>query len=216
MQPQIFLNGMQGIRHIIFDLGGVILNIDYQRTYQAFETLGVRDFTSLYNQFRGSRLFDDLETGRVEPAGFLQAMRQHVGPAVTNEQIIDAWNAMLLDFPLQRLQLLQQLQQHYDTFLLSNTNAIHLEKFNRMLLESRGLPSLDTLFNKAYYSHLIGYRKPEKEAYQVILDEHRLNPAATLFIDDTLPNIEGAQAVGLQTIHLQAPKTIMDIFKPAA
>ncbi|GAA0530561.1 HAD family hydrolase [Chitinophaga japonensis] len=207
---------MQGIRHIIFDLGGVILNIDYQRTYQAFETLGVRDFTSLYNQFRGSRLFDDLETGRVEPAGFLQAMRQHVGPAVTNEQIIDAWNAMLLDFPLQRLQLLQQLQQHYDTFLLSNTNAIHLEKFNRMLLESRGLPSLDTLFNKAYYSHLIGYRKPEKEAYQVILDEHRLNPAATLFIDDTLPNIEGAQAVGLQTIHLQAPKTIMDIFKPAA
>jgi len=205
---------MQGIRHIIFDLGGVILNIDYQRTYQAFEALGVKDFTSLYNQFRGSRLFDDLETGRVEPAGFLQAMHQHVGPDVTDNQIIAAWNAMLLDFPLQRLQLLQQLQQHYDTFLLSNTNAIHLEKFNHMLLESRGLPSLDAFFNKAYYSHLIGYRKPEKEAYQLILDEHGLDPAATLFIDDTLPNIEGARAVGLQTIHLQAPRTIMDIFKP--
>jgi len=206
---------MKGIRNIIFDLGGVILNIDYQRTYQAFTNLGVKDFTGLYNQFKGSRLFDDLETGRVTEDAFLQEMQQHVAAGVTNQQIIDAWNAMLLDFPLQRLQLLQQLQLHYNTYLLSNTNAIHLEKFNHILQESRGIPSLAAFFNKAYYSHLIGYRKPEKEAYQLIIDEHQLNPAQTLFIDDTLPNVEGALAVGLQTIHLQAPRTIVDIFKPA-
>jgi epoxide hydrolase-like predicted phosphatase len=206
---------MQGIKHIIFDLGGVILNIDYQRTYKAFEELGIKDFTSLYNQFKGSRLFDDLETGRVTPEGFLQAMHQHMPAHVTDQQIIDAWNAMLLDFPVQRLQLLQQLQLHYNTFLLSNTNAIHLEKFNRILQESRGIPSLDAFFNKAYYSHQMGYRKPEKEAYQLILDNHGLDPAETVFIDDTLPNIEGARAVGLQTIHLQTPKTILELFKLA-
>lgn len=206
---------MQGIKHIIFDLGGVILNLDHQLTSKAFGELGIADFPSLYNQFKGSRLFDDLETGKVTPEAFLQAMHQHVPAHVTDQQIIDAWNAMLLDFPLQRLQLLQQLQLHYDTYLLSNTNAIHLEKFNSILQESRGIPSLDTFFNKAYYSHLMGYRKPEKEAYQLILDNHGLNPAETVFIDDTLPNIEGARAVGLQTIHLQAPKTITEIFKAA-
>ncbi|SEK76180.1 putative hydrolase of the HAD superfamily [Chitinophaga rupis] len=207
---------MQGIKHIIFDLGGVILNLDYQRTFTAFEALGVKDFTSLYNQFKGSRLFDELETGHVSENVFLQEMQKYVTPGVTDQQIIDAWNAMLLDFPLQRLQLLQQLQLHYNTYLLSNTNAIHLERFNQILQESRGIPSLAAFFNKAYYSHLIGYRKPDKEAYQVIIDEHQLNPAETLFIDDLLQNIEGARAVGLQTIHLQAPKTIADIFKPAA
>lgn len=210
-----FYSHMKGIKHIIFDLGGVILNIDFQRTYKAFEELGVTDFPSLFSQFHATRLFDDLETGRVGPAEFLQAMHKYTPDGVTDQQITTAWNAMLLDFPLQRLQLLQQLRLQYDTYLLSNTNALHEVEFNRMLMESRGIPSLADFFNKVYYSHHIGYRKPEKEAYQVILDENGLNPAETLFIDDTLPNIEAAQAIGIQTIHLVSPKTIMEIFQPA-
>lgn len=205
---------MQGIKHIIFDLGGVILNINYQLTQQAFVNLGVTNFNELYSQFHTSSLFDDLETGRVSPTEFLAAMHKHTPQSVTDEQLVSAWNAMLLDFPLQRLQLLQQLRQHYNLYLLSNTNAIHMEAFNQLLQESKGIPSLGDFFERSYYSHLIGYRKPEKESYQIIIDENRLDPAATLFIDDTLPNIEGAKVVGLQTIHLQAPKTIMDIFKP--
>lgn len=145
---------------------------------------------------------------------FLAQMQQHVPEGVTHEQIIAAWNAMLLDFPLQRLQLLQQLRQHYNLYLLSNTNAIHLEAFNRLLQESRGIPSLGSFFDKAYYSHLMGHRKPDKESYLMVMEENGLLPEETLFIDDTLPNIEGAKAVGLQTIHLQAPRTIMDIFQP--
>lgn len=204
---------MKGIKHIIFDLGGVIINIDYQATYKAFEDLGVANFTSLYNQFTLNTLFDDLETGKVEPTVFLDEMQQHARPGTTHQQIIDAWNAMLLDFPLRRLQILQQLRQHYGLYLLSNTNAIHLDAFNKILQESRGIPSLASFFDKAYYSHLIGLRKPGKEVYQFVLDENGLDPAETLFIDDTLPNIEGARAVGLQTIHLLPPKTIADIFK---
>ena len=196
---------MQSIKNIIFDLGGVILNINYQLTRTAFEALGVNDFNSLYSQFHGSDLFNSLETGHVTTEEFLAEMHQHVPATVTDEQIVAAWNAMLLDFPLQRLQLLQQLRQHYNLYLLSNTNAIHLEAFNRILQDSRCIPSLGGFFD---------YRKPDKECYQVVLDENGLVAEETLFIDDTLPNIEGAKAVGLQTIHLQSPKTIIDIFRP--
>ncbi|NSL89340.1 HAD family hydrolase [Chitinophaga solisilvae] len=205
---------MQGIKNIIFDLGGVILNIDYKLTSEAFQKLGVTNFDELYSQFHGSDLFNGLETGHVSTAEFLQEMQQHVPAGVTPEQITTAWNAMLLDFPLQRLQLLQQLRQYYGLYLLSNTNAIHLDAFHKILQESRGIPSLATFFDRAYYSHLMGHRKPDAASYQMVLDENGLKAAETLFIDDTLPNIEGAKAVGLQTLHLQAPKTITDIFRP--
>ncbi len=204
---------MKGIKHIIFDLGGVIINLDYQLTYKAFEALGVKEFTSLYNQFSLNSLFDDLETGKVAPEVFLDEMQQHTAPGTTHQQIMDAWNAMLLDFPLRRLQILQQLRQHYGLYLLSNTNEIHMQAFNKILEESRGIPSLAAFFDKAYYSHQIGLRKPFRESFQLVLDENGLDPAETLFIDDTLPNIEGAKVVGLQTIHLLPPKTMADIFK---
>lgn len=205
---------MQGIKHIIFDLGGVILNIDYRLTEKAFTDLGVKNFSALYSQFNANPLFEDLETGRVENDAFVQAMKPHLPETATAEAIIAAWNAMLLDFPVARLQLLQQLRQHYDLYLLSNTNAIHLAAFNTILEKSRGIPSLDVFFDKSYYSHQIGYRKPEREAYQIILDENGLKPEQTLFIDDTLPNVEAAQALGIQAIYLQPPRTILDIFKP--
>lgn len=206
---------MEGIKHIIFDLGGVILNIDYMLTEQAFIDLGVKNFRELYSQFHANALFEDLETGGISNDDFLHELQKAAPDGVTIEQIVTAWNAMLLDFPVARLQVLQQLQNYYDIFLLSNTNAIHQSAFNAILFQSRGLPSLDLFFNKSYYSHKIGYRKPEKEAYQIILDENKLDPAATLFIDDTLPNITAAQELGIKTIHLQAPRTILDIFRPA-
>jgi HAD superfamily hydrolase (TIGR01509 family) len=206
---------MQGIKNIIFDLGGVILNINYQLTNEAFTKLGVKNFNELYSQFHGSSLFNGLETGHVSTDEFLAEMHKYVPEGVTDAQLIAAWNAMLLDFPLQRLQLLQQLRQHYNLYLLSNTNAIHLEQFNRLLQESRGIPSLGSFFDRAYYSHQMGQRKPDKASYQMVLDENGLNAEETLFVDDLLQNIEGAQAVGLKTIHLQSPKTILDIFRPA-
>lgn len=205
---------MQGIQNIIFDLGGIILNIDYQRTATAFKALGFHNFEELYSQFHLSEIFDQFETGKISADEFLDALQQKAPASVTREQLIDAWNAMLLDFPVARLQLLQQLRQHYNLFLLSNTNAIHHDAFNKILLDSRGIPSLATFFDRAYYSHLIGLRKPHAEAYQYVLDAHDLKAEATLFIDDTLPNITGAEAVGIRTLHLPGPKTIVDVFKP--
>lgn len=205
---------MQGIRHIIFDLGGVILNIDYNRTSRAFEALGVEDFGKHYSQMHADSLFEDLETGRVSEAEFVHKLKGVLPEGVSDEQIIAAWNAMLLDYPVARLQVLQQLRNHYDLFLLSNTNAIHMAAFNKILEKERGIPSLAAFFDRTYYSHLMGCRKPEPEAWQMVLEENGLKPEHTLFIDDTLPNVEAAQALGIRSIHLQAPATILDIFKP--
>lgn len=204
---------LQNIRSIIFDLGGVILNIDYGATENAFRALGVPEFEKQFSQLRQNAFFDDWETGRITPEEWLAGIKDACGTTLTEAQITHAWNAMLLDFPLSRLRLLQQLRNRYDLFLLSNTNAIHEAAFNEILRQQTGLPSPGVLFDKVYYSHRIGLRKPDEAPFRKILEENGLQAAETLFIDDSPQHIETARRIGLQTIHLTPPKTIEDIFR---
>lgn len=205
---------IQGIRHIIFDLGGVLLNIDYNLTEQAFTHAGIKDFGKIYSQLVQTPVFDDFEIGKIGRDGFVAAL-QSVQAGITKDQIITAWNAMLLDFPLRRLQLLQQLRLYHDLFLLSNTNEIHEEAFNKILLDNHGMPSLGAFFDKVYLSHRIGMRKPNKEIFQYIMDSNGLKPEHTLFIDDSPQHIAGARELGIQTIWLEKGMTIEEhIFKP--
>jgi FMN phosphatase YigB (HAD superfamily) len=204
----------KNIRHIILDFGGVILNLDYKKTEQAFIDLGITDFANRYSQLKQTEIFDRLETGLAGRAEFIKELKTITGEAVTDQQIIMAWNAMLLDIPLRRLQILQQLQLHFDMFLLSNTNEIHEEAFNEILRAQCGFKSMGVFFDKIYYSHRVGMRKPNKEIFQLILDQNSLNPEKTLFIDDSPQHIEGAKALGIQTIFLEPGMTIEDhIFK---
>jgi len=204
----------QNIRHIIFDLGGVLLNIDYQRTESAFEEIGIPDFKTHYSQLRQSTFFDDFETGRISEKDFIEGIKQIATIKLTDEQIIHAWNAMLLDFPLRRLQILQQLQIHFDTFLLSNTNSIHETCFHNILKSQTGFNSLGVFFDKIYYSHRIGLRKPDQAVFQLILDQHQLRPEYTLFIDDSPQHIAAAKELGIQTIWLQKGMSIeKDVFR---
>lgn len=201
---------IQGIRHIIFDLGGVLLNLDYHATARAFGQLGIADFDARFSQLQQNSFFDDWETGRMGREEFLARMVETAGGKATEQQVLDAWNAMLLDFPLRRIQLLQQLRLHYDLFLLSNTNEIHEEAFNRTLRQSHGLPGLATLFDKVYFSHRIGLRKPMKEIFSKVLDDNGLKAEHTLFIDDSPQHIETAKAIGIQAIFLEKGMTIED------
>jgi putative hydrolase of the HAD superfamily len=206
---------IKGVKHIIFDLGGVLLNIDYHKTTAAFQALGVPNFDALYSQREQIDLFDALETGKIEAATFYDELNQLMQTNFTHEQLATAWNAMLLDWPLRRLQILQQLQNQFDLFLLSNTNSIHEAAFTQSLQQTHGIPSIALYFDKAYFSHRLGLRKPDSKAFQYILDTHGLSPAATLFIDDSVQHIEAAQSLGIQTIHLSNGMTIeKDIFKP--
>lgn len=203
-----------GIRHIIFDLGGVLLNIDYSLTEKAFIELGIKDFPALYSQAQQTALFDRFETGQIPQAEFISSLQQIAGMVLTDVQITTAWNAMLLDLPLRRLQILQQLRTYHDLILLSNTNEIHETAFNKIVSDTNTV-GLGTFFDKVYLSHRIGMRKPDVAVFQRILDENGFKAEHTLFIDDSIQHIEGARSLGIQVIHLEPGMTIEDnIFLP--
>jgi len=208
-------NGYKNIRHIILDLGGVILNIDYRKTEDAFAALGIRNFAALYSQLKQTEIFEQFETGHIDSGTFVQALRERAGSGVSEAQIVAAWNAMLLDLPLRRLQILQQLQLHYDLFLLSNINELHEAAFNKTLKSLSGFDSIGVFFDKIYFSHRIGLRKPDPAAFNLILEQNGLSPERTLFVDDSPQHIESARALGIQTIYLEPGMTIEEhVFRP--
>jgi len=187
------------------------MNLDFKLTERAFIELGITAFPTMYNQHHSNDLFEKLETGKMGEAEFYEAFRQESKTQLTDEQIKTAWNALLLDFPAERLQWLDTIRQKYNVYLFSNTNIIHYDAFMEILCVNNGCTNFNTYFRKAYYSHELGLRKPYPASYQKILEEQGLLPAETLFIDDTARNIEGAQKTGLQTIHLVAPMTVLDL-----
>lgn len=196
-----FLCNMQTAKAIIFDLGGVLLDIDFRLTEKAFTGLGVNNFSDFFTQFHSNSLFKKLETG-VDEALFYDEFRSETGLSLSDEQIKDAWNALLLDFRLESLAALPQLKTKYQLYLLSNTNEIHLQEFQRRYALLQQEQDFDALFDAAYYSHRIGHRKPNASAFEYVINIHQLNPAETIFIDDSINNIEAAKQLGLQTVHL--------------
>ena len=201
---------MRKIRNIIFDLGGVILNIDLKQTELAFAELGVGNFKEYYTLQAATPLFEDLELGRITPKIFYDEFRKLAKLPLTDEQIRTAWNALLVNFPAERIDWLKNIKSKYNIFLLSNTNEIHFEAFTGMFEEQIG-GKFDDQFIGAYYSFRTGLRKPSKEPYEEILKREQLTAAETLFIDDSIQNIEGAACVGLQTCYLPSPHTVMEL-----
>lgn len=202
---------MTAIKHIIFDLGGVFLNINFQLTNQAFAKLGVTDFNNMFTQHYSNPLFELLETGKITEHEFYDAFREATQVALTNQEIKDAWNALLLDFPPERIQWLEQMAKKYNLYLFSNTNQIHYDCFMQQFKQVFDGKNFNDYFIKAYYSQDLGLRKPYPNAFEAILNEQSLNPADTLFIDDTVKNVEAAESLGMQTIHLAPPLTVLDL-----
>jgi putative hydrolase of the HAD superfamily len=202
---------MKKIKNIIFDLGGIFIELDYFKTEKAFIRLGVTNFPELYSQHMVTPLFADLETGKIEEEVFYNAFRKTTGINLSNEQIKDAWNAMLLNFPPERLHWLKDIAKKYKIYLFSNTNIIHYNAFQKIFNENTGLNNFDDFFINAYYSHNLKMRKPDTASFLEIIKRENLVADETLFIDDTPKNIEGAEQAGLQTILLRSPKTVIDL-----
>lgn len=198
------------IRNIIFDLGGVLLNLDFDKTRQAYIDLGLKEFDQHFGLGHAASYFKDYEKGLLTDDEFIQAIQQTIGGSVDASSIVAAWNALLLDFPSARVSFLQGLSKRYRIFLFSNTNNIHMQYFKKDFQEVYGF-NMDDLFERAYYSHVAGVRKPDAAAYHLVLQENDLIPAQTVFIDDALNNVEAAIAVGMHGIHLVPGKTILDL-----
>ncbi len=196
------------VKNIIFDLGGVILNVDYDLSVKKFEELGLADFQELYAQSGQSKLFDDLEIGAIKGDEFIKKIKTKINRQVADEKIKAAWNAMILDYPIERLALLKRLKSKYNTFLLSNTNEIHEQYFIDILSSTTSENSLDPYFHKVYFSHKIGLRKPHPEVFNYILQENNLIAEETLFIDDSFQHIEAAKKLGINAVLLRKGQTI--------
>jgi len=188
--------------NIIFDLGGVLLNVDYNLTIKAFEDLGIADFNKIYSQAQQSKLFSSFEVGEIGDSEFLQGIKKLGNINSSHDEIATAWNAMLLDFPRERLDFLTQIKNQYNTFLLSNTNSIHEDAFQKIIRKGNLIVDLEPYFNKIYFSHRIGHRKPNRQAFEFVLNDNCLDPLKTLFIDDTMQHVVGAQKLGIRSLHL--------------
>lgn len=199
------------IENILFDLGGVILNIDYEKTISAFKKLGLSNFDEIYSQFKQERLFDDIETGKISADDFTRRIKDLFSKDVNNVDIESAWNAMLLDLPGERLDLLKKSGKNYRIFLLSNTNQIHYNEYIKYI-EKVHQVDFNGFIEKAYYSHEIGLRKPNQDCFDYVCSQNNLKAENTLFIDDSIQHIEGAKACGINAYHLQKPNTIQSLF----
>ncbi len=200
------------IKAIIFDLGGVIINIDYARTVQAFKSICGYDFDKIYSQYKQSTLFDDYETGKITDDFFRERLIDELDLPVSSEQFDQAWNAMLLDLPKERLDFISKLRaKGYQTYLFSNTNAIHLKRVFEISSQTIGVENFSSYFTKEYYSHTFGMRKPNPNAFKKILEHHQLKAQEVLFVDDSKQHIEGAKIAGLHTLLIDATNSIFDI-----
>jgi len=193
---------MTNIKNIIFDLGGVLLDIDTSKTNMAFEQLGINNFKNNYALHKMDSVFENLETGKISEAAFYDSMRTLGKTPLSDQQIRDAWNALLLDFRTESLAFLEQLSARHNLYLLSNTNSIHFTAFSQRFTAGAEKKNFNDYFTKAYYSHVIGLRKPDEEIYSFVLEDAGIKAGETLFIDDLAINIEGAKSVGIKTHHL--------------
>lgn len=202
------------IKNIVFDLGDVIINIDVPRAAQSFATLSGLETAEVMRLFEEGKLFRQFETGQLDAPGFRLHVRQLLDNSTWEDAEIDtAWNSLLLELPAERIELIRELSKTYRLFLLSNTSSIHIEAVNKILHKASGVERLDDLFETIFLSYEMGIMKPHPEIYERLLEEAGIQADETLFLDDNADNIRAASALGIQTIHVQKPLTILDYLK---
>lgn len=194
---------LDGVKNIIFDFGGVIINIDPQKTIQALKSLKFYQPEKIFSNPNSACMLNKLEIGAISDQEFIMYVKQFCKPETTSFEIIRAWNAMLLDIPQNRIKLLQTLKKDYRIFLLSNTNHIHYLSYIVDFEKTTHGIKFNDFFDKAYFSFEIKMRKPNIEIYKHVINEQQLNPEETLFIDDSIENIETAKMLNLKTHWLK-------------
>ncbi len=188
------------IKNIIFDLGVVLLDVNYRHTIDAFSSLGLENPEEAFSKQKQDEFFRKYERGQIGENDFLTGLSARIGGADVNE-LRDAWCKMLGELPQAKFDLIKILSQNYRLFVLSNTNQTHQMWFEQKIDDQYGWKNFSECFEFIGYSHLINQRKPDKEAFQFILNKYKLAPEETLFVDDTMEHIEGARRLGVRVLH---------------
>jgi FMN phosphatase YigB (HAD superfamily) len=196
---------------IIFDLGGVIINLDESATLKAFSDLSGKSLSEIRELSKHSEFFKQYEIGEIDDPTFRAHLRDSLNTLAEDNIIDGAWNAMLGQIPMQRLRKLEKLAKKYQLFVMSNTNAIHARFFLRLVDLISPNKSFYDYFTEVYFSQEVGERKPNAGAWQPILNDHQLDPSKVLFIDDKLENIEAAMGLGMNGFHNISPNDWVDV-----
>ncbi|MBP9017193.1 MAG: HAD family phosphatase [Paludibacteraceae bacterium] len=203
----------KNISALIFDFGGVLINLSRQRCIDSFRTLGVRELEKYLDDFNQSGFFLKLEQGKISPEQFRNEVRKLTDQTLTDEQIDRAFCSFLLDIPEEKLKLLLDLRKRFKIYLLSNTNLIHMNFCRAQHFHFNGY-SMDDFFDKCYLSYELGLTKPDIRVFNAVIDDIGLAPQQCLFLDDGLKNIEQAQKTGLQTYWVKQEEDLSFLLQP--
>jgi glucose-1-phosphatase len=198
---------------VIFDFGNVIINIELQRIYNTFAKFTSKSPAYIEKRLEEDQIFRRYESGQFNDEEFREVIRQTLGFPLSDKEIDTSWNAILLDIPTDRIELIKNIRQKFPIYLLSNTNNIHIEASNLYLKKQHSIENLDLLFDKVFLSYQMGMWKPDVEIYHTVLKQIKLQPHEALFLDDNLKNIESAKAIGMQTILVEPPTSITEYCK---
>ncbi len=201
----------ENIHNLIFDFGGVIYQIDFERQKKSFSDVGIVGFEKLYSQALQNSLFSDLETGKISEDIFREKLIGLIGKIIAKSRVDELWNSILIDYFHDKIGLLQKLKSKYRLMLLSNTNKIHYSFYTGQFLTRYGYDFND-LFDKTYWSFKIGMRKPDREIFDKVIAENGLTRENALFIDDTVQNTESAEKYGLSSFWLSPGLDLSDLF----
>ncbi len=199
-------------RNLIFDFGGVIIDIDFQRTINSFIALGATQFNEVYSKATQSGLFDKLDKGEVSEDDFVNGLRPWLPANTSRQQIIAAWNDIIIGIPERRIRLLESLKPNYRLFLLSNTNITHYNQYIPELKSNYGYDNLNGLFEEVFLSFKLGMRKPDRNIFDYVFSSMNIKKEETLFIDDSKHIIEAAQSYGIQAFWLKDGMDVTDLF----
>lgn len=211
------MKDFSGVKNIIFDLGAVIIPIDFSLTFNAFASLSKLPVEEIKLRYQSSVLFADFEKGIIGNYQFLTGVREllNLSVSISDQQIVDAWNALLLQIPAERVHRIQELSKSYRVFLLSNTNPIHIAEVQAILYKNTQIHRLEDIFEKAWYSYDLGLIKPGVDIYTTVLKQKQLKAAESVFLDDNADNISGADAAGITALLVDDHKTLLELLKHA-
>jgi glucose-1-phosphatase len=181
---------------VLFDMGGVIVDLRYETTIEAFQQLGAGNFDEIYSQAAQTNLFDLYETGKISSMHFINKMKDLLPSNISPNEIVAAWNAMIIEFKPEKLQFLKELKQTHTVGLLSNANELH-EEYARRKLAKVSSEKLEDHFHYTYFSHTIHMRKPHPETFLHVCELMNVQPKDVLFIDDSQQHVDGANKAGL-------------------
>lgn len=197
------------IKNIVLDLGNVIINIDFELTFNALARLTDKSILEVKKELDKTNLWNRYEEGLVSDETFITILYKSLDLKCSREELIEAWCGLLLDIPQKRIDLIDTLRKKYSVFILSNTSDIHIQVINKMIQDQFGRPDLKALVEKAYYSYEMKMRKPNKEIYLTMLSDAGIKAKETLFLDDNRENIEGAKKLGIHTILVDPIESCM-------